>query len=58
MPEGGFVMRNGTPLVRDTLVSWFRSRGGRIHSDDFFDPDVPRWNRPDPLPPECRLSAD
>jgi 5'-nucleotidase len=58
MPEGGFVMRNGTPLVRDTLVSWFRSRGGRMHSDDFFDPDVPRWNRPDPLPPECRLSAD
>jgi 2',3'-cyclic-nucleotide 2'-phosphodiesterase (5'-nucleotidase family) len=58
MPEGGFVMRNGTPLVRDTLVSWFRSRGGRMHGDEFFDPDAPRWNRPDPLPPECRLSAD
>ena len=58
MPAGGFNMLQGTPLVRDILVSWFRSRGGRMHSDDFFDPDVPRWNRPDPLPPECRLSAD
>ena len=58
MPEGGFSMRNGTPLVRDTLVSWFRSRGGRMHADDFLDPENLRWNRPNPLPPECRLSGD
>jgi 2',3'-cyclic-nucleotide 2'-phosphodiesterase (5'-nucleotidase family) len=58
MPEGGFTTPNGTPLVRDTLVNWFRSHGGRMHGDDFFDQDAPRWNRPDPMPPECRLSAD
>jgi len=54
-PEAGFAMPNGTPLVRDTLVSWFRSRGGRIHADDFFDPENLRWNRPDPMPVDCRL---
>ena len=58
MPEGGFVTPNGTPLVRDTLVNWFRGHGGRMHGDDFFDQDVLRWNRPDPMPPECGLSAD
>jgi len=57
-PEGGFAMPNGTPMVRDTLVRWFKERGGRMHADDFFDPENLRWNRPDPMPPECRLSAD
>lgn len=54
-PEGGFALPNGTPLVRDTLVSWFRNRGGSISADDFFDPDKLRWNRPDPMPAECAL---
>jgi len=58
MPAGGFATPNGTPLVRDTLVNWFRGHGGRMHADDFFDPDALRWNRPDPMPPECRLSVD
>lgn len=58
MPEGGFTLPNGSPLVRDVLVSWFKSRAGRLHGDDFFDPDALRWNRPAPMPPECRLSAD
>jgi 5'-nucleotidase len=54
-PEGGFALPNGTRLVRDTLVSWFRSRGGSMSADNFFDPDNLRWNRPDPMPAECRL---
>jgi len=58
MPEGGFAMPNGMPMVRDVLVDWFRGHGGRMHADDFFDPDALRWNRPDPMPPECRLSVD
>lgn len=58
MPEGGFVIPYGTPMVRDVLVDWFRSHGGRMHADDFFDPESLRWNRPDPMSPECRLSAD
>ena len=57
-PEGGFAMPNGTPMIRDTLVRWFKERGGRMHADDFFDPENLRWNRPDPVPPECRLLAD
>jgi 2',3'-cyclic-nucleotide 2'-phosphodiesterase (5'-nucleotidase family) len=58
MPEGGFAMPNGMPMVRDVLVDWFKSRAGRMHADDFYDPQALRWNRPDPLPPECHLSAD
>jgi hypothetical protein len=58
MPEGGFAMPNGMPMVRDVLVDWFKSRAGRMHADDFYDPQALRWNRPDPMPPECRLSAD
>ena len=58
IPTGGFDIPYGTPMVRDMLVKWFKERGGRIHADDFFDPDNRRWNRPDPMPPECRLSAD
>jgi hypothetical protein len=46
---------DGTPLVRDTLVTWFRNRGGSMSADDFFDPENLRWNRPDPMPAECRL---
>jgi 5'-nucleotidase len=57
-PADGFDIPYGTPMVRDTLVQWFKERGGRIRADDFFDPDNRRWNRPDPMPPECRLSAD
>jgi len=57
-PEGGFAMPYGTPMVRDTLVHWFKERGGRMHADDFFDPENLRWNRPDPMPPDCRLLAD
>lgn len=55
IPEDGFAMPNGTPTVRDTLVSWFRNRGGRMHADDFFKPDELRWNRPDVMPAECKL---
>lgn len=57
-PEGGFALPYGAPMVRDTLVRWFKDRGGRMSADDFFDPENLRWNRPDPMPPECRLLAD
>jgi len=58
IPAGGFDIPYGTPLVRDILVDWFKSRAGRMHADDFFNPDAMRWNRPEPMPPECRLSTD
>jgi len=55
MPEGGFVLTNNLPMVRDSLVQWFRTQGGRLHAEQFLDEDNPRWNLPDPLPAECSL---
>jgi hypothetical protein len=55
MPEGGFEWSNGAPLVRDQIVQWFRDKGGRMHADQFFDPDKLRWNRPDPMPEDCEF---
>jgi len=58
IPEGGFEISNGTPLVRDTLVEWFRRRGGRMNAAEFRDPENLRWNLPDPLPGDCSFSVD
>ena len=55
MPEGGFEWSNGAPLVRDQVVQWFRDKGGRMHADQFFNPDKLRWNRPDPMPEDCEF---
>jgi 5'-nucleotidase len=56
MPEGGFEIPRDTPLVRDTLVEWFSSRGGRMTAAEFRDPENLRWNLPDPLPEDCTFS--
>jgi 5'-nucleotidase len=58
IPEGGFNLPNGNPLVRDTLVDWFRDRGGRMNAAEFRDPEKLRWNLPDPLPSDCAFSVD
>jgi len=58
IPKGGFEIANGTPLVRDTLVEWFRRRGGRMNAAEFRDPENLRWNLPDPLPGDCSFSVD
>ena len=57
IPEGGFNIPNGTPLVRDVLVEWFRRRGGTMNADEFRDPENLRWNLPDPLPEVCSFPA-
>jgi 5'-nucleotidase len=56
MPEGGFDVPYGTPLVRDTLVEWFKQRGGTMNASEFYDSDNLRWNLPDPLPESCSFS--
>ena len=56
-PEGGFDIPNGTPLVRDALVEWFRQRGGSMGPSDFFDPEDLRWNLPAEVPDNCRLQG-
>jgi 2',3'-cyclic-nucleotide 2'-phosphodiesterase (5'-nucleotidase family) len=58
IPEEGFPIPNGTPLVRDTLVKWFRANPGSMMPDEFVDPEALRWNLPAELPAECQLSAD
>lgn len=55
MPEGGFQYSNDLPLIRDTLVDWFRIHDGQILAEQFLNPENPRWNLPDPLPAECSL---
>jgi len=57
-PEDGFAIPNGTPLVRDTLVEWFKRRGGSMNAAEFRDPEKLRWNLPDPLPSDCAFSVD
>lgn len=58
IPEGGFNIPSGTPLVRDTLVDWFKRRGGRMNAAEFRDPENLRWNLPDPLPENCSFVID
>jgi 5'-nucleotidase len=57
IPEGGFNIPNGKPLVRDILVDWFKRRGGTMNANEFRDPENLRWNLPDPLPEDCSFSA-
>ena len=54
-PEGGFQYSNDLPLVRDTLVGWFRMHDGQLRAEQFLNPESARWNLPDPLPAECSL---
>ena len=58
IPEGGFELSRGTPLVRDTLVEWFKNHGGSMNAAQFRDPDNLRWNLPDPLPRDCAFATD
>ncbi len=55
IPDAGFEMDYSGPLVRDTLVDWFRSQGGTLDPANFLTTDSPRWNVPDPLPAGCVL---
>ena len=57
IPEGGFDIPNGKPLVRDILVDWFKRRGGTLSADEFRDPENLRWNLPDPMPEACSFPA-
>jgi 5'-nucleotidase len=57
IPDGGFAVPNGTPLVRETIVQWFRSNPGSMNPDDFMDPEALRWNLPPEIPAECQLSV-
>ena len=55
MPGDGFTWDDDPRLVRDVIADWLRSRGGRIHPEEFLDPDSPRWNIAESLPATCTL---
>ena len=54
-PEGGFSLPGDTPYVRDVLVTWLQSRGGRMNASQFLHTDEPRWNFDESFPDACAL---
>lgn len=54
IPEGGFELQSGMPLVRDALVKWFMDRPGTFDPADFRSNDAPKWNVPETFPQTCQ----
>ncbi len=54
-PDGGFVLPDDAPLVRDVIIRSLRQRGGSISADDFLSPESPRWNIPAAMDRSCSL---
>jgi len=55
IPEDGFLIAGSTQLVRETIASWMRKRGGNLNADSFSDADNPKWNIPESVMMECAL---
>jgi 5'-nucleotidase len=44
----------GVPLLRESVVAWLRSRGGRLNEHQFLAPENRRWNYPGSRPIMCQ----
>jgi len=44
----------GAPLLREALVAWLRSRGGRMNENQFVSPEHRRWTYPGSRPVVCQ----
>jgi 2',3'-cyclic-nucleotide 2'-phosphodiesterase (5'-nucleotidase family) len=44
----------GAPLLRESVVAWLRSRGGRLTEHQFMAPENRRWNYPGSRPMMCQ----
>jgi 5'-nucleotidase len=44
----------GVPLLREALVGWLRSRGGRLSENQFVSAEHRRWSYPGPRPVACQ----
>jgi 2',3'-cyclic-nucleotide 2'-phosphodiesterase (5'-nucleotidase family) len=44
----------GAPLLRESLVGWLRSRGGRLNENQFVSPAHRRWSYPGSRPVVCQ----
>lgn len=58
IPEGGLTVVESTQLVRETIASWMRARGGTLNADSFSDAENPAWNIPESVEMGCALQAD
>jgi 5'-nucleotidase len=45
---------DSVPLLREALVTWLRSRGGRLNEHQFVRPDQRRWSYPGTRPVICQ----
>src|SRR6266550_321597 len=53
-PVGDVRNPEGAPILRESVVAWLRSRGGRLNENQFVSPDNRRWHYPMPRPVMCR----
>jgi 2',3'-cyclic-nucleotide 2'-phosphodiesterase (5'-nucleotidase family) len=44
----------GVPLLRESVVAWLRSRGGRLSENQFVSADHRRWSYPGSRPVVCQ----
>jgi 5'-nucleotidase len=44
----------GVPLLRESLVAWLRSRGGRLNENQFVSAEHRRWSYPGSRPVVCQ----
>jgi 5'-nucleotidase len=53
-PIGDVTYPAGAPLLRESVVSWFKRRGGRLNATQFTSPESRRWRFPMPRPVMCQ----
>jgi 5'-nucleotidase len=53
-PVGDVRNPEGAPILRESVVAWLRSRGGRLNEKQFVSPENRRWRYPMPRPVMCR----
>jgi 2',3'-cyclic-nucleotide 2'-phosphodiesterase (5'-nucleotidase family) len=53
-PIGDVKYPDGAPLLRESVVSWFKSRGGRLSGEQFTSAENRRWHFPMPRPVMCQ----
>ena len=51
---GEITTVEGAPLLRESLVTWLRSRGGRFDANQFLSPEHRRWSYPGSRPVVCQ----
>ena len=53
-PIGEITYPGGAPLLRESVVAWFKSRGGRLNEQQFTSAESRRWHFPMPRPVMCQ----